>query len=207
MARITRTVTVEEEGTFAVLANDAVVADGCENEYEASMVALLLSGTPMHRDHVMTIGFIANDNDGDPEESWQADRLWINGSEFVQSDDADLYGALSWTSRAAIEKSDREAGQRPHPDIWAGHNPQVEQRVHNYVRQVAAKHDLTERLPDQFDTPLPPGGVEEISDRYHVGLLLDIVRGNPHNLDQSERKAMTELVARLAENAGIYPDD
>lgn len=204
MAKLTRMVKVEEEGTFAVLANDAVIADGCETEYEASAIALLLSGQPMHIGKMVTIAFVSNDGDGDPEDVWEADRHWFRGAEYMRSDDQNLYDALSWTARAAMERADRESGRRPR-DYWSPGTPEIERQVMNWVLDVAAKHDLTERLPDQFneETTVDLGS----ADRYHVGLLLDIVRGNPHTLDPSERKAMAELVARLAENAGIFPDE
>lgn len=199
VTKVTRIVKVEKEGQFVVTRNGQIIADDCQTEYEAAVVATLLSAKP-YKDSLLKVGFKYDDH---PDVEIEDDRHWLDGQEFVLSDNMVLLAQLMWHSRSSIEVECRLADKLPPPDLWTS-DPGTENQVKRWLVDVIVKHDLSELaeklLPGDAFLVAPN---TDSDDRYHISLLMDVVRKEAGLLDQSERDGMIETLNRLMDKAGI----
>lgn len=192
MAKVNRLVEVEGEFVVMVDGDSLPIANGLTNPYEANVVAMLVSTGPYKGEH-LAVGFKPDDG-GDitiDEESF-----WYNGREYQAGDEmSEPIDALMWYARYGVSEESKAKGGS------INFNRIDEDALCEWLIRVASEHEVTGLLPEAI-TDKPESSTDS-GDRYHLTLLIDLVRGDDHKLDPSERKGLIETLERLRERAGL----
>jgi len=200
MAKMKRTVTVEGDYVVMVQNDDAPIADGCKNEWEAAVVALLVSLGP-YAGKVVTIAFRPEDSES-PDDLVGDPRLWYNGEEYQAGDDLnEPKDMLLWLARYGYGQEFKDTGRPAPKSLWELDNATMNNNVKKWLIRVASEHEVHHLLPDEC---VQSENDDRSGDRYHVALLRDLVR-NPdsHHLDDSERRGILVTLERLMQQAGL----